>query len=258
MRKGSLFLLAIIVFHTQLVAQTSVQDSIVAKIRSEFEIGNIYDAEVLGLKALHTPGDLSKKHLFEIHKYLAFCYVAMGERENALSEFLAMLEIDPSYKFDRQIISPKITEVFDLAQEQFKQKRKELIKANHKSLESQRITASLRSLIFPGLGQLSKGEKTKGYIIMSGETFSILSLGFTQYKLSQTHNDYLKATYSAEIAEKYRIYNKYYRLRNFSLISTIGIYLYSYLDCLYTKQPTEKKSFSLSVSPDRLNLVFRF
>jgi hypothetical protein len=169
-----------------------------------------------------------------------------------------MLEIDPSYKFNPQIISPKIIEIFDIALEQFKLRQKELLKANHKSMESQRISASLRSLMFPGLGQLYKGEKVKGYIIISAETVSLVGLGLMQWKYIEAHSDYLDASSPSAIADKYREYDTYYKLRNYLAITTVGIYFYSYIDCLYSPIPISQKSFSFSVSPSRLTLFIEF
>lgn len=57
----------------------------------------------------------SEQQLGEIHRLLAFAYVALGVDELALKEFQEMLQHDPKATLDAATVSPKIREVFDRA-----------------------------------------------------------------------------------------------------------------------------------------------
>lgn len=47
-----------------------------------------------------------------IHKYIAYCQVAFGKREEAKAEFKMALALDPNIALDPSLVSPKIMEVF--------------------------------------------------------------------------------------------------------------------------------------------------
>lgn len=53
----------------------------------------------------------------ECHQYLAFSHVALGDDEAAEREFMDMLEIDPEYRLDAELFSPKILSRFDASRE---------------------------------------------------------------------------------------------------------------------------------------------
>lgn len=57
----------------------------------------------------------SEQQLGEIHRLLAFAYVALGVDELAFKEFQEMLQHDPQATLDAATVSPKIREVFDRA-----------------------------------------------------------------------------------------------------------------------------------------------
>lgn len=254
MRKSVIIFINFIIVSSLCYAQKSQQDRIVQEIKSEYESGNIYETEILALKALHSQEKYTSNNLFEIHKYLAFCYVALGKRESAVNEFLELLEIDSDYRFNPKLISPKIIEVFNIALEKYEKSRFE----PHISAEAIQIKASMRSLIFPGLGQIHKGEKRKGYILIGAEALSMSALVFFHWQYEVSHDAYLDAVVPDDIENKYERYNLYYKLRNFTAITAAAIYLYSYYDCVYTPSTNEYKSISLRLTPTMLSVRFNF
>jgi TonB family protein len=49
----------------------------------------------------------------ECHQYLSFSHIALGDEEAAEREFMEMLSIDPGYRLDPELFSPKILDRFD-------------------------------------------------------------------------------------------------------------------------------------------------
>jgi hypothetical protein len=238
--------------------QTTEQDTLIQQIVREYETGNINNAEFLAFKALKKKDTLSPEQQLEIHKYLAFCFIASGERQNAVDEFVEMLKINANYRFPRQATSPKIISVFDEATRVFKQTL-EINKENPlKAEETLNLKASKLSLVFPGRGQLYKGQKGRGYVYIGAEVLSLATLIYSQWQYQETHSDYLDAEIPQDIEAKYKRYDQFYKLRNFSAAAVVLTYACSFIDCLYTKPAEEKKNLSLSYSHQQIILSINF
>ncbi len=52
--------------------------------------------------------DADSGEKLECHKYLAFSHVALGEDNEAVNEFIALLSTDAGYRLDESLVSPKI------------------------------------------------------------------------------------------------------------------------------------------------------
>ncbi len=237
-------------------AQTGVQDSIVLLIIEEFEKGDYQNVENLAVKALHRPESFNQEELFQIRLHLAFVYVARGDKDNSILEFKEALRIRPHHRFDQRKVSPKIVSVFNEALQEFKAEQealKDKIPKGHIG-----IRASKRSLIFPGLGQLSKGESAKGYFLIGAETAAIASLIFTQWQYQEAHDEYKSARAPAVIEDRYDKYNTFYKLRNISAFAAAAIYIYSFLDCLYINPPEDNPSFSVKLVPCGVGVSINF
>lgn len=258
MKNSIILFISFIVVSSPCFAQKPQQDQIVQQIKNEYELGNIYETEILALKALHSQERFSSDDLFEIHKYLAFCYVALGSRDDAVSEFIELLELKPNHRFNPKLISPKIIEIFNISIEKFEKSKLEERFKPHISPEAIRIQASKRSLIFPGLGQIHKGAKKKGYLLIGAEAVSLSALVFFQWQYNESHDAYLGAAVPDDIEDKYDRYNLFYKLRNFTALTAAAIYIYSYYDCIYSPSNDEIESISLELTPMMLSVRFNF
>ncbi len=74
-----------------------------------------YDDIPAALTKLLSEEDPSEKQLVEIHRLLAFAYVALGADEVAVKEFREVLERDPDARLDPSLASPKIRAAFERA-----------------------------------------------------------------------------------------------------------------------------------------------
>lgn len=256
MRIALSILLIFSALHTIASAQISAQDSVILRIKAEFDKGNFNEAKNIALEALHSKEAYSEDDLFQIHQYLAFVYVARGELENAIKDFKEALKIKPDHRYDPRKVSPKIVDVFQQALEEY-QTAQEYQKKEHK-FSYIKLEAGAKSLIFPGLGQLHKGQKTKGYILMGAESVSIAALALSQWQFMKAHDEYKQARMPGDIENKYREYNAYYKIRNLSAVAVGVIYVYSFLDCLYTAPSIESDSFTIQITPAGINAFISF
>ena len=237
-----------------LYGQGPAQEQMVDEIARQFSSGNIYEAEIQALKALHSDIQFSNENLFEIHKYLAFCYVAYGQRDKAIKRFLEMLKLNPSHRFDPQIVSPKIVQVFETALTEFENANKNKQEIPEISASDIQLRAGMRSLAFPGLGQLYKGDKKKGYALIVGEAAAAAGFAISQIMLEKSHDEYLDAANQHMIQNKYETYNNWYKARNFTAAAAVMIYLYGFFDSVYWPADIEKAGFTILID-QQINLV---
>lgn len=89
--------------------------------------------------------------------------------------------------------------------------------------------------IIPGLGQIYKGEKTKGFIILGAEVLTIGGIIYTTAEMNSYKNQAKKDPAHAENYMKKR--DTFRGLRIYFFISGGAIYVYNLLDAALTKGP---------------------
>jgi len=94
----------------------------------------------------------------EIHKYLAFNFVAQRKRKLAQQEFQTALRYNPKLTLgDDAVIAPKIRRTYLTIRDNTIQK----------SRRNARLNTILRSMILPGWGQIHRGDRLRGYKYIS-------------------------------------------------------------------------------------------
>jgi protein TonB len=68
-----------------------------------------YEQTIEVLSALDLD-NLTEGQQLECYKYRAFSYIALGDTENARGDLKSLLAIDPSHRFDPEMVSPKLVE----------------------------------------------------------------------------------------------------------------------------------------------------
>ena len=94
------------------------------------------------------------------------------------------------------------------------------------------LTAMAMSII-PGLGQIYKGQKAKGYVIMGAEVFFV---GSIIYATTQMHRYNRLAYQHPDVFDSYQSKRDSYKAwRTFSFITGGGLYVYNLLDAALSK-----------------------
>ncbi|MEO0116948.1 MAG: hypothetical protein ABIK97_05340 [candidate division WOR-3 bacterium] len=162
--------------------------------------------------------ELKKGERVEVLKTMAFAAVALGDEEKGKDYFLSLLQISPNFFLDPIKTSPKILRVFQIAREEFKKKKREIIKYS--------------SLVYfyPGLFQLKEGKKFRGYFLTSLTTVSAVGLFASVVLTPIFHRSYLEKRIPSEIESAYYLYKFAYLAQQVFGI-TIGLsYTYHLLD----------------------------
>jgi len=202
------------------------QDSLASLTISTDQIRSLYEqahyAEVVQLvkTELKRFPQQTPEQLVILLKYMGLSQVSQGDELGARQSFSTLLLVDPHYAFDSEEISPKIKSVFDsVAAEVAAPAPVMTVSPNYLILKDQRSELILRSVIFPGWGQWSQGQK-RGYYWGVIFTTALIGSGISSYMTQVTREDYLKAYTPQDIAARYTAYNRWYQTRN-TLLATI-------------------------------------
>ncbi len=245
----------VVFFVSEACAQATSSDVVKQVVSLYFE-GKFKDAEFTALRALQYPGELASVDRAELHRILGFTYVAQGENEKARRQFISWLELDSLASLDPLYISPKIREVFNDAREEYKRLKTQKTPLDYKNINL-KIEAVKRSLLFPGLGQLYRGQQFKGFSLLASEVVLLSTFLYCQVNYSQSRDLYLSETDPAHMQKLYDDYNLYNKGRYASAILAVGVYLFSLYDALYIPPKSEatNSAFNLSISPNSSRLV---
>lgn len=228
-------------------AQTDEAD-LIERVNKLYEDGNLREAELTALRALQESKTLAPVDRAQLHRLLGFTYVAQGENEKAKQQFIAWLELDPLAQLDPLYISPKIISVFSEAKAGFSQRKTP--PPDYANLNAQ-VQAVRRSLLFPGLGQLHRGEQIKGFSLIVSQVVLLGTFTYCQINYDRARDRYLGATDPIQMQGLYDDYNLYYRGRNATLLLAAGVYLYSLFDIIYINPhvPLAHPSLALIANP---------
>jgi len=83
----------------------------IAKLRKAFATGRYVEMVATGQRLLHA-GKLTVPQQIGVHKFLAFAYVALGQRDLARASFISALRMQPGMELSPITTSPKILDVF--------------------------------------------------------------------------------------------------------------------------------------------------
>jgi protein TonB len=89
----------------------------------------------------------------ECYKYLAFSHVALGEAERAQQTFSRLLALDPEYRLDESLVSPKILDQFEISRRKIIDELFEKGKASYFAKDYRRATELLTQVLRLDPGQ---------------------------------------------------------------------------------------------------------
>jgi len=211
----------------------SYADILSVAVESLYNQGQYQQAVSKIDEILSNNSNIPDSTLIKLYSYQAFSYVALDDRDRALTAFRYLLILNPKIELDPRFVSPKIIGIF----EESKRIRGDSIQMtpspfiNINKLKSQsNKNRALRSLLYPGLGQLYQHKKTKGYMFLGIETASIIGLVTSHLLTNQAHNKYLDAQLPDDIDNKYDNYKFWYQTRIGFTISSVGIWILNYVD----------------------------
>ncbi len=217
-------------------------DSTLKAIQALYEQGSYLSAELEARRLLEHRAITDRQRLFA-EQYIAFALVAQNKNASAVEHFLAALAIDSTFSLDPILTSPKILAVFDQAKREVKPRRNIPSQLLPPPDDPPQRSVSFRTLLFPGWEQLHQGRQTKGYVLLTAGSLSLLSTLYLDVKRRQARDEYLAAATPIEASEKYDRYNAYHKAEYYAGVTFLLVFLYSQFDA-FLDLPPSTVSFS--------------
>lgn len=246
----------------------------IESLRKEFEAFKYQEVINNARLLLANKTGLSKDQLIEIYRLKGISHFSLQNDADARESFLQILNIDSTFSFDPVKTSPKIISFFNGIKEEFnKEKLRESLaekvktdtvyitkKVDVKIPDDELKQTMIRSIVFPGLGQFYRNERTKGFVLSSIGFITLSSSIYFIIDCNNKERGYLDAVDKNIIPEKYNAYNTSYKMKNISLIAFAAVWLYSQIDALFFSGNSGIPSVQLGASSNnyRLSLDLMF
>jgi hypothetical protein len=194
----------------------------VAEIQRALQRGEYALAAELADSAIAHFEGFSPAQLAEIHAWRALAALQRNETAAADAHFLSTLQLAPDFQLDPIFFSPAVRDRFE--QLRAKMPRHEVpvrVETRYVTVADLRMKAAWQSLVLPGWGQRTKGQKLRGGIFTSAAAIMAAATVTTSILRARAKDDYEGADESTVVA-RYDTYNHYHQLRN-SFALALGI-----------------------------------
>ena len=191
----------------------------------------------------------SRTELAEIHVILGLIEFAENRPLEARTQFTAALSLNPATELDPLYASPRLQALFaEIRAERAQSPGRDADRAGTRYVvvEDRRVAAAMRSMALPGWGQLHKGERTKGRVLLGVWGTAVTAAAVTHTRRQQARRRYRAAVTTPEAVDRYAPFNRWHKRRTGVLYATAAIWAYSYVDALATRPESAR---GLHVAP---------
>ena len=198
---------------------SSTEDTI-AMARDLYENG-AYSRSIAALKTALSSS--TNETLVQAYVLLAFNYVAVGDKAQAIEYFKSALTKNPDLQLDAYEPTEEMTAVYEKA-------------VKEKAYESAGC-----SCFIPGIGQILKGEENKGRAIIAASFVTLAGTLISWSIADSRHSEYLSLG-PDEIDLMDETYNDYNRWRKITFMSGAAftaVYIYSIVDAMLSRKHLE-------------------
>jgi tetratricopeptide (TPR) repeat protein len=252
-------------------AQTVTRDSLeimLGKAKSYYYSGE-YEFAIRELEsALMYLKQLKQTDQVEAHKFLAFSYVAFGDRVKAKEQFKRALTLDPELELDPATVSPKIIKVFEEAKAEMAiapviEPVEPLAPAAREEISG--FDATIRSCCVGGWGQMYRGETSKGrkMMIAWGVTGGATLASWIMTGNKENAYKDLRSIRPEDYDDAYKKYKLWFNIAAANTIVFLGVHAYNLFDIIFHKPKTrtsmtEKESgFICEANPQRVQVGYK-
>ncbi|MHB2149287.1 hypothetical protein ACX8XP_09545 [Calditrichota bacterium LG25] len=230
------------------IASTTAHSQPLAPLKAYYESLEFEKTISYGQQLLKDASSFTPDELIEIHKYLGFAYFNLRKMDSARVQFLTILEIDPDYEFDPITTSPKIIAYYNALKKEFKQGRfnEKPAAIRYVFISDKRPAASLRSVFLPGWGQYYKGQKKRAALFFSSFLVASAATASAAILENHYHQKYRAVDDITKLDAAYDDYNRWYKFRKAGVIVTVGVWLSSVFDAMWSNYEIQSVRVSIT------------
>ena len=193
--------------------------------------------------------------LVEVHTIAALVLVARNQTRAARAHFASALSIDPDLTLDPVQASPRAVELFESVRAETRAQTADPPAASIRYLRvyDPRPAAAYRSLVLPGWGQMYKGQRQRGIVMMALWGTAAAGTVTAHIIRHNKHDAYLDETDPSAVQDRFDSFNRWHKVRNSLAMSTVATWVVSYLDALIFESSRSSRSVvhpSMGVTTD--------
>lgn len=225
-----------------------------------------YDEMIRESDRLIENGNISDSLLIELHMMRANIFYSKSEDQLTRKSFESILKIRKIYSPDPAVTSPKLIAIFNEVKADYIRKNPDVIQPLDSTVSKPEIkyqkqfpevSAVVKNLFVPGLGQIHHGNNTKGWLSTIASVISFGGAVYYTFDANKKQNDYLKETNPTLMQQKYDDFSKSYKLRNTFILTYAVIWIYSQIDLLFFSQsPPASGLIYLDANRNNIQLSF--
>ncbi|MBN2425523.1 MAG: hypothetical protein JXR46_03155 [Calditrichaceae bacterium] len=202
-----------------------------------------YDEVISISRQLYASGQIhTEKDSIEILRMKATAHYASGEIDSSAFCFDKMISIDATYQLDSIQNSPKIIALFNqIKAEHIKNRALRRIPYESPEIDQKKVIsgspvkkpfygALIRSMALPGWGHYHLEQKKKGMVLGAAGLALLSSSVYFILETDRLENEYLNELDPLVMDDRYKKYDKAYKLRNISIACYAVLWLYSQID----------------------------
>jgi tetratricopeptide (TPR) repeat protein len=204
----------------------------------------------------------------EAYKFLAFSYVAFGDRAKAKTQFQKALALDPELELDPATVSPKIIKVFEEAKaEMAVAPVTEPVEPPERVAEHEisGFDATIRSCCVGGWGQMYRGETSKGRKMMIAWGVTGAATLVSWIITSNKENAYkdLRSIQPEDFDDAYEEYKLWLNVAAANTVVFLGVHAYNLFDIIFHKPKTRtslneaERGFFCDANPNRVQVGYK-
>ena len=270
MKRYLMLLLITLLFIQTGFSQSVTQDSLeimLGKAKTHYYNGE-YQLAIRELEnALQYLKQLKQTDQVEAYKYLAFSYVAFGDRTKAKEQFKKALLLNPELELDPATVSPKIIKVFEEAKSEMAAAPPAAPAEPTAIISKEEISgfdATIRSCCVGGWGQMYRGERSKGkkMMIAWGVTGGATLVSWIMAGKKEKEYKDLRSTNPGDFDDAYEKYKLWLNIAWANTLVFLAVHSYNLFDIIFHKPRTAtsllepKQGFICEASLDHVKIGY--
>jgi hypothetical protein len=195
---------------------------------------------------------LTQQTIIALLRMKAIAHFSLDEEVESEKSFLRILDLDQNFNLSARETSPKIIDFFEKIKSSYEPKLEPVsseVKTEPDSTVQCFRQALGRSLIFPGWGHYYLKQNRKALILGIPAGISLATGVYYILLTAKREKDYLNATRTPALNEKYDTYNSAYKTRNILLLTYAVIWVYGQFDLLKNGEDYISSGKQLSFYP---------
>jgi len=237
------FLALAFAFCVALCGMAQTTQSQLLAIDSAFVKGQYQDVELLTLRLLQSPEQLSAQERARVNLTAGYALIMQGREPEAREYFSRALDAEPTLTLDPVQVSPKFRVVFDEVKASHPIAKPEVKPAPPTIRNGPSQAAVISNLIIPGSGLWREGYPIRGGVFILAQAASVGAFVYELAQARDAHADYLAETNASRIPAAYDTYNRHYQDAWGSGSLMALVYVAAQVDLAVSRGPNKEISF---------------